>query len=62
MLCKRGEPGVCVCVQFYLEPRDRIKRLQDEAADKQRGRLGFFTTNIGQSMQLTGWPCRRLSD
>lgn len=40
--------------EFYLEPRDRIQKLQDDAA-KQEGRLGFFTTKHGQSVRLNGW-------
>ena len=48
-------------MQFYLEPRDRIKQLQGAAerlqgaAVKEKGRRGFFTTNIGQSVRLNGW-------
>jgi len=41
-------------MQFYLEPRDRIKELQD-GVKKEDGRLGFFTTNIGESKRLNGW-------
>jgi len=46
-------------VQFYLEPRDRIQKLQDDASI-QEGRLGFFTTNIGQTVRLTGWRDQRV--
>jgi len=48
----------CACVQFYLEPRDRIKQLQEKngAKDRDGSRRGFFTSNIGQSVPLTGWP------
>jgi len=52
-------------VQFYLEPRDRVKKLQDDTvklegqAVKQEGRRGFFTTNIGETVRLSGWPASR---